>query len=135
MEMLQRGVEQIHNDSCVGLALWEALMKRQEQGPSCSLNPGNALQLSSNSSSKIKVETQGGGLQALAKVPPDSLARVQKCCQNKGGSGMKEDLNGGKSIGEMFASSNPTPDSSKGNDGELFRARQLFLKDKRGRIN
>lgn len=49
---------------------------------------------------------------------------------------MKEDLNGGKSIGEMFASSNPAPHSSKGNDGELFRARQLFvLEDKTGRIN
>lgn len=48
---------------------------------------------------------------------------------------MKGALNGGKSIGEMFASSNRAPDSSKGNDGELFRARQLFLKDKMGRMN
>lgn len=49
---------------------------------------------------------------------------------------MKEDLNGGKSIGEMFASSNLAPHSSKGSDEELFRARQLFfLKDKTGRIN
>lgn len=31
-----------------------------------------------------------------------------------------------KTVGEMFASSNPALDSSKGNDGELFRARQLF---------
>lgn len=40
-----------------------------------------------------------------------------------------------KNTGEMFASSNPALGSSKGNDGELFRARQLFLEAKMGRIN
>lgn len=71
----------------------------------------------------------------MAKVPPNSLARVQKCYQNKGGSGRKGALDGGKSTGEMFAFSHPAPDSSKGKDGELFRARQLFVEDKMGRIN
>lgn len=38
-------------------------------------------------------------------------------------------------MGELFASSNPGLDSSKGNDGEFFQGQSVLWKDKISRRN